>query len=83
MKNLPIEWQLQFKEYFGVSTVKFIDELVTVIIGAYSFNIIEFNNWLENTKGYDIDKHGSIKDFLKSNFDPGADDLIQSILNFK
>lgn len=54
----------EFKRLFNLPAVDFMDCMATTFSQKFSIDVIKLNNWLEKNKGYDIDKDGSLQDFI-------------------
>ncbi len=68
-----------FPKYFNVRDT-FLDEISSVLSGKYQLDIIAFDDWLIKEHNYDIDVHGSAKDFVTDKFGKGACAFIESLL---
>lgn len=75
LKNIKKE----FKNLFGVELSRFWNVML-LSVGMKSFDIVLFNNYMES-KGYDINKDGSLSDYLKNKYGDKADNLIKNLIN--
>lgn len=83
MKNDLKEMRKEFKSHFekdGIKFDDFIDPLNSMLFGEYKLNVIKFDDWLHENKGYDEDNHGSMADFINQEYGSDATKFIRSIL---
>lgn len=66
----------KFKEIFDVPLMKFVDEMLFSITHQFHFDIIKFDDWLQNKHGYETEKDGSIKDFVAKKWGDKACELL-------
>ncbi|MEI6421563.1 MAG: hypothetical protein WCP55_05040 [Lentisphaerota bacterium] len=53
---------------FNLSANEFMDGLMTVILKRFYLDIIRLDKWMVAHKGYDIDKDGSLCDFIRKTY---------------
>ena len=58
----------EFKRLFDLPAVDFIDTFMTVATKKYSVDIVKLDEWMERNKGYDMDKDGSLNDFIRKTY---------------
>lgn len=71
-----------FEKYFNIkkeNASKLIDFISSAITHKPQINIIKFDDWLCQ-EGYDIKKHGSMKDYVLSNYGKTAMKFIEDLI---
>ena len=43
-------------------------------------NVLTFNDWMEEKHGYDIEKHGSLSNFIREKFGQEAENLVRELI---
>lgn len=66
MKPIDLETR-RFQHYFDTPDI-FQDRVMSAMVGKYSLDIIKLDDWMVSHHNYDMDKHGSLKDFVKEKF---------------
>jgi hypothetical protein len=79
MKPIDLETK-RFQHYFGVTDV-FQDRVLSAATGKYVLDLMKFDDWLHVHKGYDEEKHGSMKDFIEKEVSVGACHFIMELLD--
>ena len=69
----------EFMKYFGVHDL-FRDLPIIAITRKYSFDVVKFDKWLHSVHGYNEYKHGSMRDFIQSEFGEEACRFIENLL---
>ena len=67
----------EFARIFNLTANEFMDELMTVILKRFYVDIIKLDNWMTAHKGYDIDKDGSLSDFIMKTYGDEAVKFIE------
>ena len=67
----------EFKRLFGLSANEFMDSFLTVATRKFSVNVIKLDEWFEANKGYEIDRDGSLSDFVKKAYGEEARKFIE------
>ena len=70
---------MEFIHHFDTRDI-FQDRMVTMRAGKYYLDIIKFDDWMVANHGYDMEKHGSLKDFILTKFGREAAIFIRSLL---
>ncbi len=60
----------EFQHFFNTHDI-FMSPL-SHIIGKYSFDILKFDDFMINNHGYNIEKDGSLRDFVEKTFGTDA-----------
>ena len=68
----------RLKTIFG--NIDFLDLQLTMIFKKPKIDIIKLDNYLIYEYGYDIEKHGSQSDFIKSKFGIDVENFIKELL---
>ena len=71
----------EFNLIFDIHLNHFMDALCYVG-RVFSFDVIKFDGWAEK-KGYQIERDGSLADWVAKKYGKGAKDLINKILGEK
>ena len=58
----------EFARIFKLPANEFMDELMTVILKRFYVDIIKLDEWMTAHKGYDIDRNGSLRDFIMKTY---------------
>ena len=69
-----------FRHFFDVGEKQFMDELVSMAINNYSFDVIKFDEWCHTHHGYKEKTHGSCLDFVKYKWGEDAANFLLSLL---
>ncbi len=72
------KYDKKFREVFELELVDFLDSLI--FCGIFSFDIIKFDKYMQG-RGYDIRKHGSLKEYISKNYGEKAVKLIEELIN--
>ncbi len=62
----------EFAGIFNLPANEFMHELLTVITKRFYLDIIRLDDWMVAHKGYDIDKDGSLRDFIMKTYGEAA-----------
>lgn len=68
-----------FYKYFGARGIRFMDARSSVLRKQYVLNVIVFDDWLHEEKGYQEEKHGSMSDFIKKEFGESAEEFVRQL----
>ncbi|OGV40344.1 MAG: hypothetical protein A2X48_23590 [Lentisphaerae bacterium GWF2_49_21] len=71
----------EFTRLFNLPGGLFMDELMTVVTKRFCIDIIRLDDWMVAHKGYDIDKDGSLEDFIKKTYGDEAARFIEETIN--
>ena len=69
----------EFLQYFHTPDV-FQDYTASMVLEKYVLDFDKFDGWCILQHGYNIDKHGSLKDFITEKFGKPAMDFLYKIL---
>ena len=58
----------EFTRLFDLPAGIFMDELMTVIQKRFYLDIVRLDDWMVAHKGYDIDRDGSLEDFIRKTY---------------
>jgi len=58
----------EFARIFNLSANEFMHSLLTVITKRFYLDIIKLDDWMAAHKGYDIDRDGSLRDFIRKTY---------------
>jgi len=72
----------EFMYHFHTKDI-FRDTMVTMITKKYSLDICKFDNWMQTYYGYNIEEHGSLRDFIQLKFGKEAVNFIDSLLTVR
>ena len=67
----------EFARILKLPANEFMDELMTVILKRFYVDIIKLDEWMAAHKGYDIDKDGSLSDFIMKTYGDEAVKFIE------
>lgn len=68
----------KLKDIFG--SIELIDSVYSILTGTPKIDVIKLDDYLIHKFGYDIEKHGSQSDFIKSKFGNDAEEFVRSLL---
>ena len=68
-----------FREIFKIDLKGFVCKDL-MCFNMWSFDIITFDKWMIERKGYEIEQHGSLCDFILKEYGQRATDFIKEIL---
>ena len=58
----------EFARIFNLPANEFMHGLLTVIAKRFHLDIIKLDDWMAAHKGYDIDRDGSLRDFIMKTY---------------
>ena len=58
----------EFARIFNLPANEFMHGLLTVVAKRFYLDIIKLDDWMVAHKGYDIDKDGSLSDFIRKTY---------------
>lgn len=67
----------KFERIFNLSANEFMDSILTVTAKKFSIDIVKLDDWMVENKGYDMDKDGSLSDFIGKTYGDEAVKFIQ------
>ena len=67
-----------FYRIFKVELDRFTDKYFK-LFGLPSFDLFKFEDWVRKEYGYNEEKHGSLRDFVKAKWGESAVKLIESL----
>ena len=70
-----------FKNTFNVDITAFCEPTLSAICKKFYFDIIKFDEYLHKHKGYTEEKHGSIKDFIKTEYGDNSVKVIEKVMD--
>jgi hypothetical protein len=70
---------MEFIHHFDTRDI-FQDRMITMLTGEYSLDIIKLDDWMVANHGYDMEKHGSLNDFIFTEFGRNAAAFIKGLL---
>ncbi|HCE42895.1 MAG TPA: hypothetical protein DET40_05055 [Lentisphaeria bacterium] len=62
----------EFTRIFDLPGGLFMNELMTVVTKRFYIDIIRLDDWMAAHKGYDIDRDGSLEDFIRKTYGEDA-----------
>ncbi|MEI6425630.1 MAG: hypothetical protein WCP55_25680 [Lentisphaerota bacterium] len=80
MKTIAMQIQDRKKEFsriFNLSANEFMDGLMSVILKRFYIDIIRLDDWMVAHKGYDIDRDGSLSDFIRKTYGDEAVNFLE------
>lgn len=72
----------KFESFFGTDLADYKDVLMMIMTRRFSFDIFRFNEYCRWAFGYDVRKHGSLHEFIKTKFGEEASQLLVDLLRF-
>jgi len=70
----------EFKGTFGVDLSVFVDKRL-IIFGIFGFDIIKFDDYMK-LRGYDIERDGSLNDYVLKRYGKKAVDLVLNLIEY-
>jgi hypothetical protein len=67
----------EFARLFDLPANAFMDELMTVIQKRFCLDVVRLDDWMAAHRGYDIDKDGSLSDFIRKTYGDEAVKFIE------
>ena len=81
MSLVEMKYSELFDKIFGVSMFDYRDEQLAEF-KLYNFDIVKFDGFLHDKKGYDEDKDGSMRDFIMKKYGAEAVAIMEEILDY-
>jgi len=78
-RDAIIKYGKQFKMYFNLSLSQFAC-FVLGSRGVWSFDIIKFDKWMKDNRGYKEEEHGSLHDFINKEYGIDEGNFIEKIM---
>lgn len=67
----------EFSRIFNLSANEFMDGLMTIILKRFYIDIIRLDHWMVTHKDYDIDRDGSLSDFIRKTYGDEAVNFLE------
>ena len=67
----------KFATIFNLPANEFMDSILTVTTKKFNLDIVKLDDWMVKNKGYDIDKDGSLSDFIGKSYGDEAVKFIE------
>lgn len=76
--NINKNYGKKFKEYFDKSIWEFANKKF-LLVGIFDFDIVKFDDYMCG-KGYDIEKHGSLKEYIEKNYGKEQAEFVRTLV---